>query len=117
MIGISGKDRGAILPAGHKGTAYMYMAETGRFASSTYYMAQHPAWVNAFNAGKPADAFKKTWAPLLPEAAYARSVPDGQTWQVATATATGCRPSWATRWTHRARASTATCWPAPLATS
>ena len=85
VIGISGKDRGAILPAGHKGTAYMYMAETGRFASSTYYMAQHPAWVTAFNAGKPADAFfKKTWAPLLPEAAYARSVPDGQTWQVAT---------------------------------
>lgn len=85
VIGISGKDRGAILPAGHKGTAYMYMAETGRFASSTYYMAQHPAWVTAFNAAKPADAFfKKTWAPLLPEGAYARSVPDGQSWQVAT---------------------------------
>ena len=84
VIGISGKDRGAILPAGHKGTAYMYMSETGRFASSTYYMQQHPQWVTDFNAAKPADAFfKKTWAPLLPESAYARSVPDGQTWQVA----------------------------------
>lgn len=84
VIGISGKDRGAILPAGHKGTAYMYMGETGQFSSSTYYMAALPAWVKAFNAGKPADAFfKKTWAPLLPESAYARSVPDGQTWQVA----------------------------------
>lgn len=84
VIGISGKDRGAILPAGHKGTAYMYMTETGQFASSTYYMPAHPAWVTAFNAAKPADAFfKKTWAPLLPEAAYARSVPDGQSWQVA----------------------------------
>lgn len=84
VIGISGKDRGAILPAGHKGTAYMYMTETGHFASSTYYMPAHPAWVTAFNAAKPADAFfKKTWAPLLPEAAYARSVPDGQSWQVA----------------------------------
>jgi predicted AlkP superfamily pyrophosphatase or phosphodiesterase len=84
VIGISGKDRGAILPAGHKGTAYMYMTETGRFASSTYYMPRHPQWMADFNAGKPADAFfKKTWTPLLPEAAYARSVPDGQSWQVA----------------------------------
>ncbi len=84
VIGISGKDRGAILPAGHKGTAYMYMTETGRFASSTYYMPAHPQWVTDFNAAKPADAFfKKTWAPLLPESAYARSVPDGQSWQVA----------------------------------
>ncbi len=84
VIGISGKDRGAILPAGHKGTAYMYMGETGQFSSSTYYMAALPAWVKDFNAGKPADAFfKKSWAPLLPESAYARSVPDGQPWQVA----------------------------------
>lgn len=84
VIGISGKDRGAILPAGHKGTAYMYMTETGRFASSTYYMSAHPAWVTQFNAAKPADAFfKQTWAPLLPESAYARSVPDGQSWQIA----------------------------------
>jgi predicted AlkP superfamily pyrophosphatase or phosphodiesterase len=82
VIGISGKDRGAILPAGHKGTAYMYMGSTGQFASSSYYMQQHPQWVQAFNAAKPADAyFKKSWAPLLPEAAYARSVPDGQPWQ------------------------------------
>ncbi|MEO6277172.1 alkaline phosphatase family protein [Roseateles sp.] len=84
VIGISGKDRGAILPAGHKGTAYMYMGETGQFSSSTYYMAGLPAWVKAFNAAKPADAFfQKTWAPLLPESAYARSVPDGQPWQIA----------------------------------
>ena len=82
VIGISGKDRGAILPAGHKGTAYMFMSEDGQFASSTYYMASHPQWVKAFNAAKPADAFfGKTWASLLPEAAYARSVPDGQPWQ------------------------------------
>jgi len=100
VIGISGKDRGAILPAGHKGTAYMYMTETGRFTSSTYYMQTLPAWVTAFNAAKPADAFfKQTWAPLLPgydcpqvtpanatpaqPCAYARSAPDGQPWQVA----------------------------------
>jgi len=81
VIAISGKDRGAILPAGHSGTAYMYMSETGQFASSTYYMKEHPAWVTAFHAAKPADRFFKTeWKPLLPEAAYARSLPDLQPW-------------------------------------
>jgi predicted AlkP superfamily pyrophosphatase or phosphodiesterase len=81
VIGISGKDRGAILPAGKSGTAYMYMAQTGQFASSTYYMAQHPAWVEAFNAARPADRwFKQEWKALLPEADYARSLPDSQPW-------------------------------------
>lgn len=81
VIAISGKDRGAILPAGKTGTAYMYMAQSGQFASSTFYMPQHPAWVNDFNAAKPADRYFKTqWRPLLPEAAYARSVPDNQKW-------------------------------------
>jgi len=81
VIAISGKDRGAILPAGHAGTAYMYMAEKGDFASSTYYMPSHPQWVEDFNATRPADAyFKRTWAPLLPESAYQRSVPDSQPW-------------------------------------
>ena len=81
VIAISGKDRGAILPAGKSGTAYMYMGASGQFASTTYYMKEHPAWVNAFNAGKPADRYFKTeWKPLLPEAAYARSLPDNQPW-------------------------------------
>ena len=34
VIGISGKDRGAILPAGKTGIAYMYMAQSGDFAST-----------------------------------------------------------------------------------
>ena len=81
VIAISGKDRGAILPAGKSGIAYMYMAASGSFASTTYYMAQHPAWVNSYQSGKPADRYFKTeWQPLLPEAAYARSLPDNQPW-------------------------------------
>ncbi len=81
VIAISGKDRGAILPAGKSGIAYMYMGATGQFASTTWYMPQHPAWVNDFNAARPADRYFKTeWKPLLPEAAYARSVPDSQPW-------------------------------------
>jgi predicted AlkP superfamily pyrophosphatase or phosphodiesterase len=82
VIAVSGKDRGAILPAGRAGTAYAYMAQTGRFASTTYYMKEHPAWVDAFNAARPADRyFGARWETLLPAMAYARSVPAGQPWQ------------------------------------
>ena len=81
VIAVSGKDRGAILPAGKTGTAYMYMGASGQFASTTYYMQEHPAWVNAFNARRPADRyFRSEWTALLPEAAYARSVADNQPW-------------------------------------
>lgn len=81
VISISGKDRGAILPAGKSGTAYMYMSATGEFASSTYYMNEHPAWAGAYNATKPADRyFKAEWKALLPESAYAQSLPDNQPW-------------------------------------
>jgi predicted AlkP superfamily pyrophosphatase or phosphodiesterase len=81
VIAMSGKDRGAILPAGQTGTAYMYMGSTGQFASTTFYMQQHPAWVDAFNNARPADRYFKTeWKPVLPEAAYARSLPDSQPW-------------------------------------
>jgi predicted AlkP superfamily pyrophosphatase or phosphodiesterase len=81
VVAISGKDRGAILPAGKTGTAYIYMSSTGQFASSTYYMPKHPAWVDAFNAARPADRyFRMEWKALLPEAAYAQSLPDNQPW-------------------------------------
>ena len=85
VIAISGKDRGAILPAGKSGIAYMYMAASGNFASTTHYMAQHPTWVDQYQgsnqAGKPADRyFRSEWKPLLPEAAYSRSLPDNQPW-------------------------------------
>jgi predicted AlkP superfamily pyrophosphatase or phosphodiesterase len=72
VVAISGKDRGAILLAGKTGTAYMYMDKTGNFASSSYYMKSHPEWVRKYQAAKPQDRYYgKTWAPLLPEAAYA----------------------------------------------
>jgi len=59
----------------------MYMGASGQFASSTHYMAAHPAWVNRYNAARPADRyFKSEWKALLPEAAYARSLPDQQPW-------------------------------------
>ena len=81
VVGISGKDRGAILPAGHKGVAYMYQSSNGTFSSTTYYMKEHPKWVADWNASKPADKyFKAEWKLLLGEAAYASSLPDNQKW-------------------------------------
>lgn len=81
VIGISGKDRGAILPAGKTGVAYMYQAQTGQFASSTFYMQDHPQWVKDFHAVRPADAyFHREWKPLLGDGAYSRSLPDEQKW-------------------------------------
>jgi predicted AlkP superfamily pyrophosphatase or phosphodiesterase len=77
VVTVSGKDRGAILLAGKTGTAYMFMDKTGDFASSSYYMQQHPAWAQRFNAAKPQDRYYATsWKPLLPDSAYADDAPD-----------------------------------------
>jgi predicted AlkP superfamily pyrophosphatase or phosphodiesterase len=82
VVTVSGKDRGAILLAGKRGTAYMYMDKSGTFASTTYYMKEHPAWHTRYYAAKPQDKWMgQSWTLLLPEAAYARSVAEGQPWQ------------------------------------
>lgn len=78
VIGVSLKDRAAILPAGHRANgAYWYDDTTGRIVSSTYYFKELPAWVKKFNDENCADKyFGRKWEKLLPDAAYARSLPD-----------------------------------------
>ena len=56
------------------------MGGTGQFASTTYYMQQHPGWVTAFNAASRRTASSRPSRSALPEAAYARSLPDSQPW-------------------------------------
>jgi len=81
VVGISGKDRGAILLAGKTGPPTCTSRRPGSSATSSYYMKEHPAWVKAFNAAKPADRyFKAEWKPMLDESAYVRSLADGQWW-------------------------------------
>lgn len=81
VFGVSGKDRGSITPAGTRGTAYWYHWNSGLLGSSRYYMDTHPAWVEAFNAARPADAFfGRTWAPRVTEADCAPCAPDGSPW-------------------------------------
>ena len=49
-IGVSLKDRGAIMPAGHTAdAAYWFDNEAGVFITSTYYMKELPEWVEKFN--------------------------------------------------------------------
>ncbi|MBZ5677602.1 MAG: alkaline phosphatase family protein [Acidobacteriia bacterium] len=58
VIGISLKDRSAILPAGHKADgAYWFDGLTGNIVSSTYYFPELPAWVREFNATRPVDQY------------------------------------------------------------
>ena len=59
VIGISLKDRSAILPAGHMADgAYWFDGKTGNFISSTFYFKELPAWARDFNAARPADRYK-----------------------------------------------------------
>ena len=63
VIGVSMKDRAAILPAGHTADgAYWFDSPSGNFVSSTYYFAALPTWVQEFNTGHPSNAFaSKEW--------------------------------------------------------
>ena len=88
VIGISVKDRSAILPAGrHANAAYWFSTSTGNMESSTYYFKQLPAWVNIFNSARPADKyFGARWERLLPEKEYLRRAgPDSPPWEAVTA--------------------------------
>lgn len=69
VIGVSLKDRAAILPAGRMAdAAFWYSTQTGEFISSTYYFPDRPKWVKDFNEEKRADEYfkqKKSWTRLL----------------------------------------------------
>jgi predicted AlkP superfamily pyrophosphatase or phosphodiesterase len=74
VIGISAKDRSAILPVGRRANAaYWFGADNGNMVSSTYYFSREPDWVTRFNERHLADAlFGKRWDRLLPEGEYLR---------------------------------------------
>lgn len=58
VIGISLKDRAAILPAGHMADgAFWFDGRSGKFVSSTYYFDDLPQWVKDFDKTNPADQF------------------------------------------------------------
>jgi predicted AlkP superfamily pyrophosphatase or phosphodiesterase len=78
VIGISIKDRGGILAAGHSANAaYWYDNITGDWISSTYYMNELPDWVSDFNKEKLVDKYyEQGWNLLYPANSYTQSSAD-----------------------------------------
>ncbi len=68
-VGLSLKDRGAIFPAGHSGTAFWLNGQT--FMTSTYYMKELPKWVQKFNGKEHVKKYLEgEWDKLLDSKAY-----------------------------------------------
>lgn len=83
VIGISLKDRGSILPAGHSANAaYWFDGGTGDWITSTHYMTQLPSWVVDYNKLKMADKyFEKNWNTLYPIETYDQSTTDNKEYE------------------------------------
>ncbi|MDO9375402.1 MAG: alkaline phosphatase family protein [Ferruginibacter sp.] len=79
VIGLSLKDRGGILAAGHSANAaYWYDTKTGDWITSSFYMKQLPAWVNEFNAKKLVDKYyQEGWKTLHAPDTYEQKITDG----------------------------------------
>ena len=77
VIGMSIKDRGAILPAGHFANGAYWYSKTGSFISSTFYGASLPEWVTEFNNEKRyMNYINGGWDLLKPVATYDESLVD-----------------------------------------
>jgi len=83
VFGISLKDRGAILPAGHLGNgAFWYDDSTGSFISSSYYAAQLPDWLSDYNSKRLSDSFlAQDWTLRYPANTYVQSLPDNNKYE------------------------------------
>jgi predicted AlkP superfamily pyrophosphatase or phosphodiesterase len=77
VFGISLKDRGAIMPVGRGAdAAYWFDTKTGAFVTSTYYMAEAPGWVQAFNDRRAADSLAgQSWLALSVGAPVMKQLP------------------------------------------
>ncbi len=67
VVGVSTKDRSAILMAGRLGdAAYWFEAAAGNFVTSTYYMDEAPGWLIRWNANRMADSYVGTaWTRMV----------------------------------------------------
>ncbi|HEY5406723.1 MAG TPA: alkaline phosphatase PafA [Ginsengibacter sp.] len=83
VVGVSLKDRAAILPAGHTANgAFWFDDATGNFITSSYYMKQLPVWVDDFNkSNEPEKLVADEWNTLLPLSSYVQSTEDSEPWE------------------------------------
>ena len=78
-IGISLKDRSAMLPAGHSAnSAYWFEgASEGKFITSSFYTEKLPEWVKVFNKSDTAEKLlNQTWNTYYPIKKYTESLAD-----------------------------------------
>lgn len=77
-IGVSFKDRGAILSIGHAANgAYWFSGKNdGKFVSSSFYINTLPQWAADFNTSKQIDTYLTTWDTYYPIETYVESGPD-----------------------------------------
>jgi hypothetical protein len=71
VVGVSVKDRAAILLAGRRAdAAYWLESKGGGFGTSTYYVDALPPWLKAWRDSRPFDRLRGVaWERLLPDAA------------------------------------------------
>ena len=77
-IGVSIKDRGSILPAGHTANAayWFHGDDEGKWITSSYYMEELPQWVKDFNDSGKVEAYLKPWNTLYDIETYKESGSD-----------------------------------------
>ena len=82
VFGLSLKDRGAILPAGHFADWAFWYGKSGEFISSTYYGNELPKWLQEFNAEKHFQKYiDKGWELLRPRETYNESLNDNSPYE------------------------------------
>ena len=82
VIGMSLKDRGAILPAGHFANWAFWYSKTGAFISSSFYGEKLPEWVTEFNNEKNYLKYiDKGWDLYKPASVYNESLPDNNPYE------------------------------------
>jgi hypothetical protein len=81
VLGMSLKDRSAILPTGRGADAsYWWDTKTGNFVTSTYYVRELPPWVRAFNDRKAPDTYAgRVWTLLARPTTSVRQLPADHT--------------------------------------
>lgn len=83
-IGISIKDRSAILPVGHTANAaYWYDGgDKNQWITSSFYMDELPSWVKDFNKNNKADSYlNTTWETLYDIETYTQSRADNNIYE------------------------------------
>ncbi len=84
VIGISIKDRAAMLPVGYSANAAYWFKgkKEAKFISSSYYIDALPKWVQDFNASGVAKSYLKPWNTLYNINTYTESIADNNNFEI-----------------------------------